>query len=231
MSTTPNLGLPYLEAGQAQKHVTHNEALRSLDTLVQLAVLDRDLAAPPVSPAEGERWIVKAGATGAWAGRDNQIAAWQDGTWRFSAPAAGWLAYVADEEILVAWDGAAWHGIGGAPAGGGRELLAANRTYYVRTDGSDLNNGLANSAGGAFLTLQKAADTVYGKLDLNGFDVTIQMGNGTYSGGVVADGPQVGKGKITFKGDSLNPSNVLISTTNANNFNAKNGAVFYVDGF
>ena len=53
MDDTPNLGLPYIMAAQSQKHVTHNEAIRVLDAMVQLAVLDRDLSAPPVSPAEG----------------------------------------------------------------------------------------------------------------------------------------------------------------------------------
>mgnify|MGYP005606629725 CR=1 FL=1 len=84
MTDTSNLGLPCIEAAQAQKHVTHNEALRILDSLVQLAVLDRDLNVPPGAPNEGERWIVKASPapTGAWAGHGNQIAAWQDGGWQ-----------------------------------------------------------------------------------------------------------------------------------------------------
>ena len=97
MTDTANLGLPCIDAAQAQKHVTHNEALRLLDTLVQLAVLDRDLTAPPGSPSEGQRWIVKAGATGAWAGYDADVAAWQDGGWQFSTPKMGWIAYVVDE--------------------------------------------------------------------------------------------------------------------------------------
>lgn len=108
MTDTANLGLPCIEGSQAQKHVTHNEALRILDTVVQLAVDDRDLTAPPGSPADGARFIVKAGATGAWAGRDNDIAAWQDGAWQFSTPKPGWLAYVIDEGALLAWSGGAW---------------------------------------------------------------------------------------------------------------------------
>ncbi len=108
MTDTANLVLPCIEGSQAQKHVTHNEALRVLDTLVQLAVLDRDLTAPPGSPAEGQRWIVKTGATGAWAGHVNAVAAWQDGVWQFSTPRVGWLAYVVDESAMVAWNGSAW---------------------------------------------------------------------------------------------------------------------------
>ena len=57
---TSNLLLPYILAAQAQKHVTHNEALRKLDALVQISVVDRDLAAPPASPAEGARYIIAA---------------------------------------------------------------------------------------------------------------------------------------------------------------------------
>jgi hypothetical protein len=106
--TTPNLALPELAASQAQKHVTVNEALNALDALVQLAVLDRDLAAPPPAPAEGQRWLVAAGATGAWAGHDNEIAAWQDGAWTFFSPNVGWLAYVVDEGALLAFTGSGW---------------------------------------------------------------------------------------------------------------------------
>jgi Protein of unknown function (DUF2793) len=107
MTDTANLSLPCIEGSQAQKHVTHNDALRILDTLVQLAVLDRDLTAPPASPAEGQRWLVRAAATGAWAGHDNAIAAWQDGGWQFSAPRTGWIAFVADEGTLLVLNGIA----------------------------------------------------------------------------------------------------------------------------
>ena len=110
---TPNLELPYIAAAQAQKHVTHNEAIRALDAIVQLGVLDKDLTIPPAAPAKGERYIVAAAASGAWAGKDGQIAAWQDNVWMFYPPQEGWLAWVADEDKLLAWDGAEWKPAGG----------------------------------------------------------------------------------------------------------------------
>lgn len=113
MSVTPNLNLPYIAAAQAQKHVTHNEAIRALDAIVQISVIDRDLAAPPTSPADGERYIVAGAATGAWAGHDGEIAAFQDGAWMFYTPQEGWLAWVADEDKLLVWSGAAWIIAGG----------------------------------------------------------------------------------------------------------------------
>jgi hypothetical protein len=94
-----------------------------------------------------------------------------------------------------------------------REVLSADRTYYVRTDGSNSNNGLANTAGGAFLTINKAIDTVAG-LDLTIYNVTIQVGNGTYTTPVVLK-RCIGAGTVTIQGDSATPSNVVVSTTSA----------------
>jgi hypothetical protein len=96
MTETPNFGLPYIAAAQAQKHVTHNEALRLLDALVQLTVESATVTAPPVNPAPGSRWIVPAGATGAWAGWDFNVAAWIDGAWMRLVPRPGWQAWVLD---------------------------------------------------------------------------------------------------------------------------------------
>jgi Protein of unknown function (DUF2793) len=68
MTTTPNLGITYIDSGIPQPEVTHNDAVRMLDALAHLVVQDRDLATPPGSPADGQRWIVAASPTGAWAG-------------------------------------------------------------------------------------------------------------------------------------------------------------------
>jgi hypothetical protein len=116
MTDTPNLGLPYIDGSQAQKHVTHNEALRILDAAIQIGVLDLTLTAPPAGPVEGERHVVASGATGAWAGQDDTIATWQDGAWAFLAPKAGWCIWSVADNSLFVFDGAAWHSAGGTAA-------------------------------------------------------------------------------------------------------------------
>lgn len=104
MADTPNLVLPYLAANQSQKHVTVNEALRRLDALVQVTVQSAALATPPGSPAEGQRWIIPAAPTGAWAGHAGQIAAWQDGAWAFHAPLDGWTAVDVSTDSLLLYN-------------------------------------------------------------------------------------------------------------------------------
>jgi hypothetical protein len=384
MTETARLRLPEIAAAQAQKHVTHNEALVFLDTLVQASVIDKDLTAPPGSPAEGDCYIVAGSggtATGAWASWEKRLARFQDGQWISFLPGVGsgigWTCWVQDENTLYTFDGTNWvnalrgktgggisiqytfsttttdsdpgagvlrlnqatqntatviradlldvegkdwtaaldslddstntvkghirlfsvadpakwllftvsavaspsgyrnitvalvassaaspfgngdgivlsftragdKGQDGAAGGGAddfldltdtpasysgaaakgvavnsaanalefvakREVLTASRTYYVRTDGSDSNTGLVDSAGGAFLTVQKAFDTIC-TLDLGGYTATVQIKDGTYTGGINLDKPWVG-GAIVFQGNSGTPANVVISTT------------------
>lgn len=94
-------------------------------------------------------------------------------------------------------------------ATGWREVLSAALTYYVRTDGNDSNTGLVNSAGGAFLTVQKAID-VASMLDSTIYNVTIQIVDGTYAGVMVAK-PMAGAGIVIIQGNSGTPANVVIS--------------------
>lgn len=444
MTDTVHLGMPFIEGSQAQKHVTHNEALRILDAVVQIGVLNADQTAPPTTPTEGDRHIVASGATGAWTGHAAAVAVYEDGTWRFLPPKLGWCAWCDADGVLLVYDGTAWAGVTGAgtmsssvsqlgindtasdpnlltvrsnaalfgavtvadggtgdirlqiskeasaktasvvfsdafsgraefgligsdtfklkvsndgsafvealaidqssgnaafpcglaltgvisppqitsnqndysPTGFGsasvvnlssdasrsvsglaggaegcvvaiintgsqtitllsesasssaanrfalggdvaigakkaallrydgtasrwyaiarpapivRDLLTAARTYYVRTDGSNSNDGLANTSGGAFLTVQKAIDTVYGKLDLGGFNVTIQLGAGTFAGFQVSS-PQIGAGTIKVKGDTTTPANVVISGGSTNAIYCLNYAVVSLEG-
>ncbi len=464
MTDTPNLGLPFIEGSQAQKHVTHNEGLRILDAAIQIAVLDLTRTAPPSSPAEGERHVVAIGAGGAWAGHGNAIATWQDGAWVFLAPKSGWCIWSAADAVVFVFDGAAWRdlrnlavdnlphlginttasapnllsvksnaallaavnaadggsgdarlqlskesaaktasvffsdafsgraefglvgsdafklkvsadgsawvealgidqgsgnlalprglaltgvisppqitanqndynpsgvatasvlqvfsdaarsisGLAGGAEGrvvslinigsqpialldesasstaanrftlgasltlpakqaallrydgtatrwrlvagttgllaaannlsdlastataranlGVREQLSANRTYYVRTDGADTNNGLANTGAGAFLTIQKAIDTV-AALDLSIFNVTIQVADGSYGGAVLVSAPWVGSGGVTLQGNTSTPANVLFSTGASDTISVIGGGALTVTGF
>lgn len=91
-----------------------------------------------------------------------------------------------------------------------REKLTADRTYYVRSDGNDSNTGLVNSSGGAFLTIA-AALLVARALDASTFNVTVQVGNGTWTAPIIL--PQfIGSGTFTLQGDTTTPSNVTINT-------------------
>lgn len=103
-----NLALPYIAAAQAQKHVTHNEAIRRLDAFVQLVLESATAPAPPADPAAGARWFVPVDATGVFAGRAGTIAAYEAGTFDFLPVAAGFLAFIRDENRLAVFDGGAW---------------------------------------------------------------------------------------------------------------------------
>lgn len=444
MTDTVHLGMPFIEGSQAQKHVTHNEALRILDAVVQIGVLNADQTIPPLTPADGDRHIVASGATGAWAGYADAVAVYEDGVWRFLTPKLGWCAWSDADGALLVYDGAAWINVAGAgtmsgsiaqlgindiasapnlltvrsnaalfgavdvadsgtgdmrlqiskeagantasavfsnafsgraefgligsdafklkvssdglafvealvvdqnsgnvalprglaltgvispaqitsnqndynPTGlasavvlnlscdashsvsglaggaegrvivlvntgggqiisllnesassaagnrftlgndlaigakqavilrydgtaarwyavarpGGREVLTANRTYYVRTDGSNNNDGLSNASGGAFLTLQKAIDVAAG-LDLSIYNVTIQVGSGTYTSGVTVNGAWIGAGTVTLRGDTATPANCIISTTGASCITCSSNGRISVEGF
>lgn len=104
-----------------------------------------------------------------------------------------------------------------------RDILSAARTYYVRTDGSDSNDGLSNTSGGAFLTIQKAVNTVYG-LDIATYNVTIQVADGTYSGAIVCNSQFLGSGVVTIQGNSGTPANVVLSTGSSTTLTAQNSA-------
>lgn len=102
-----------------------------------------------------------------------------------------------------------------------RTRLTGSLILYVSTTGNDSNTGL--SAGSPFLTIQKAIDTIYSNYDLNGYAVTIQLSDGTYTAGGTFYSGAVGQktpAQITVNGNATTPANVLISTTGAHCFTA-----------
>ncbi|MEZ5804399.1 MAG: DUF2793 domain-containing protein [Rhizobiaceae bacterium] len=302
MTATPSLELPHILPSQAQKHVTHNEALERLDVLTQAVALGRS-ATPPVDAKEGECWIVAAEGGGAFVGHDGHIARFRDGGWEFVAARAGWRVWLEDEALLLVHSGGDWRpavgelpmlGIGMAadagtrlavasdaslfshagaghqlkldkagsgdtasllfqtdlsgraeigtvgsdalsmkvstdgvtwrtalqvdpdsgrvafPQGGVRELLAVPRRFYVRIDGDDGNDGLADSAGHAFATIQRAVDAALA-LDSGLNDIEILIAPGTYVGGVSVAGALPGRGNLILRGAGGTAADVVIS--------------------
>jgi Protein of unknown function (DUF2793) len=184
---TTHLLLPYILASQAQKHVTHNEALRLLDAMVQLSVLDRDLTAPPVSPADGDRHIVASGATGLWTGWDLNVAFWIDGTWMRLVPRPGWLAWIADEAAFVVWTGSAWTVLG-APQ-----------------DVSDAVFGLVNDADPTKRALFSLSGISTGttrtfSLPNTSSELAILAGTQTFTGDKTFSGTLTASGTVTISG-------------------------------
>ena len=137
------LALPYIQPSQAQKHVTHNEALRVLDVIVQLAVADRTRTTAPASPVIGARHIVAAGAVGIWAGLDGRIAVYDVEGWIYYTALAGWRAEVIAEGKAAVFNGSAWIGTGDLPLS--VQQLGVNTA-------ADATNRLAVSAPATLLT-------------------------------------------------------------------------------
>lgn len=139
MSTTsPRLDLPYIQAAQAQKHVTHNEAVERLDLMTQLVVQDFAATTVPAAPGAGQAWAIGAGADGSWAGRAGQIAAWYGGGWVYVPAQTGWQAGHALTGEVRVFDGTSW--VAPAP-----DQLGVNAT-------ADATNRLTVAADATLLT-------------------------------------------------------------------------------
>lgn len=139
MSDTPNIVPPLLEAGQAQKHVTMNDALLRLDALGACGVESASFDAPPPGAAEGDCYIVAAPGAGDWTGEAGAIAYCVGGGWEFAAPRPGQKVRIADEGAAAVWLAGAWrrNAIGDAPFGahlsattiGGVEVVPAGAGF------------------------------------------------------------------------------------------------------
>lgn len=97
--TTPILQLDELAAAQSQPEIIVNAAFRWLECFCQLSVISQVIGTPPGSPADGDTYIVAAGATGTWSGHDGQIALYMGTAWAFRSAPDGAIAYVQSEGV------------------------------------------------------------------------------------------------------------------------------------
>ena len=89
MAKSRRLGLPFLSAGQAQKELTHNEALLLLDALVHGCCPAAPSNIPPTLPEAGLTYICGDDPVDAWAGHPHHVASYSDNGWRFTNPVEG----------------------------------------------------------------------------------------------------------------------------------------------
>jgi hypothetical protein len=136
---TPRLSLPMLAAGQAQKELTHNEALVLIDALIGARVEAANAAAPPAGPIAGQCWAVGASPTGAWAGQAGALAIATVGGWRFCNVPDGFAVRLNTNGALWLRQGSNWGAPTGvaAPVGGtivdseARASISALRTALI----------------------------------------------------------------------------------------------------
>lgn len=154
-NATDRWKLPLLAAGQAQKEMTHNEALALIDLMVQPAVIAMALDTPPDTPEPGDCWVVGPAPSGAWTGWALALAGWTAGGWRF-APAREGMSVWNRASGSAAWfrDGAWRDGElrGAAVSIGGRQVVGAQAAAIREPSGGDTIDTAAREAIGAVLT-------------------------------------------------------------------------------
>lgn len=108
MTNSPRLTLPYIEQNQAQKEITHADALNILDGLVQSVVRGIGQNIPPTTPVNGDLFVVGATPIGAWAGQANKIAHYVGTGWQFRTAFNGTLVYSREVDALYYFNGTSW---------------------------------------------------------------------------------------------------------------------------
>ncbi len=107
-NTTDRYSLPLIQTGQAQKDVTHNDAIGTIDNLLHLAV-EGVAASRPAAPVAGQCWIIATGASGVWAGHDGHIAAFTAAGWTEIVPRDGCLAWDKAAGVFAVFQNGSWN--------------------------------------------------------------------------------------------------------------------------
>lgn len=201
---TPKLNLPWLRSDNRLGDV-FMEVQRFVDVVLQASAIDRDLTAPPGSPSQGDTYIPAATATGAWAGKEKQLAVYWGTSWTFYVPNEGYYVWLADENIFVYYDGTAWATLGASVADGSitfPKLAAALVVTSAETISANNND-----------TTIPTSAAVKGHIDASGFAVTsgnLSQFAATTSAqlaGVISD--ETGTGSLVFSSGPTLVSPVL----------------------
>lgn len=166
MDSTAQLALPLVQPGQAQKHVTVNEALMRLDAIAALVLASRSLASPPPEAVEGSAWALPAQPAGDWAGQGGRIAVRANGGWVFLSPRRGWRAWIADEHQSALHDGTAWRGgaVALSPSGAGSFLQIREFDHGVGAGDSSVTEGVIPANALVFAVTARVIAAITGTL-------------------------------------------------------------------
>lgn len=151
---TDRLKLPLLTAAQAQKELTHNEALALADLAIQAVVQSVAPATVPTTPGLGQCWIVGNAPVGAWAGQAGKLAGWTSGGWRFLAPFEGMQVWNIVDNVVVRREGANWLSGVMTASGlkiGGIQVVGPQRPRVISPTGGTTVDTQARSAIAALL--------------------------------------------------------------------------------
>jgi hypothetical protein len=160
-------GLPYIMPSQAQKHVTHNEALRVLDAVLHASVKARHVARAPENPQEGDFYLIGEDAQAEFAGYEGALAGFVDGAWMFIPPVQGLIVNVEEEAISLIFRGTAWEDFGTGGAGGIDFEMPAFPSLGINAQADALNRFLISAPASLFnhegaghqLKINKAAES------------------------------------------------------------------------
>jgi hypothetical protein len=112
MTTSPRLGFTDLEEGETVPEVVVNENARILEQMSNRAIATDRLTTPPGSPVDGRTYLIIATATGAWAGKENQLALRVGSAWHYVTPIEGTRCFVQTENVDYEYTGSAWNKMG-----------------------------------------------------------------------------------------------------------------------
>jgi hypothetical protein len=158
-TTSDRLKLPFLAVAQAQKEMTHNEALALLDVAVQPVVQEVAPIGVPAAPALGQCWIVGQNPTGEWIGQAGSLAAWTTGGWRFVLPFEGMTAWSIGDGLTARRAGSAWI-VGRVTAAafmvGNQQVIGARRPAISASTGGTTVDLQARTAIAAILDAMTA---------------------------------------------------------------------------
>jgi hypothetical protein len=130
--------------------------LQRIGAMLNLVVQSKTLTVPPSSVANGQAWIVATGASGAWAGKDNNIAAFTNNAWLFIAPIVGLKCFNLADNTTQLWSGspASWAqdastaGGGGGGGGGGVSSIGGETGAITLGSGLEIAGTVLSATSG-----------------------------------------------------------------------------------